>query len=657
MKSIRKEMMNDFNFLGKLKTSPKRTRYGFIKSQAEFEENEYHHTLYIGQNKRIDKVRKLKTNSDFLFLDEETILLDYQKNKDERQQLKEKHKKSFYYYKIEDKHLEKAFTLPFNATLEEVIDDNHLLISAQMTIDDHILYEGDEEARASYVKDLKKHSQYEDIEEIPYYFNGKGFTTDKKKQVFIYQIQSGEIKPIEDKAFSVGQIMLTHDHRYIYYTGKYAEKVMTLTSKIYRYDIQKDETKTILDQDTYNIVRMVDMDKLIVFAKDMNTYGLNQNPDIYQIVDKKLILLSHFGESFGNSIGTDCRLLASKNFDRAINHFYFVSTIDDHSEIKVMREDGHVKTFYTMDGSIDGLIHMYDHMVIIAMHKQGLQELYQLNFDGTFKQITSFNQEIFNDYYVAKPQEMIVKKPKHDIKGFALLPEGYNPKHQYSMILDIHGGPKTVYGHIYYHEMQYWVNQGYIVIYANPRGSDGKGNVFADIRGRYGSIDYQDLMDFVDQAIETYDGIDTSRMYVTGGSYGGFMTNWIVGHTNRFKAAVTQRSISNWISFYGTSDIGYYFASDQTDGHPILDLEKLYEQSPIKYAMKIETPLLFIHSDKDYRCPMEQAQQLYAILKTRGVDTELIWFKDETHELSRSGKPQARIKRLTDITEWFKRYH
>jgi dipeptidyl aminopeptidase/acylaminoacyl peptidase len=292
---------------------------------------------------------------------------------------------------------------------------------------------------------------------------------------------------------------------------------------------------------------------------------------------------------------------------------------------------------------------------MVAMHKQNLQEIYRLE-DGILEEVSKFNEEVFTGKYLAKPEEIIVNKITHTVKGFALLPEGYNPNQKYPLLLDIHGGPKTVYGQVYYHEMQYWVNQGYIVIFANPRGSDGKGDKFADIRGTYGTIDYEDLMDFVDRAIDIYPGIDEKEMYVTGGSYGGFMTNWIVGHTNRFKAAATQRSISNWISFYGTSDIGYYFASDQTAGHPILDLENLYRQSPIKYAMHIQTPLLFIHSDKDYRCPMEQAQQLYAVLKTRGVDTELIWFKDENHELSRGGKPQARIKRIKDITNWFKNH-
>ena len=134
------------------------------------------------------------------------------------------------------------------------------------------------------------------------------------------------------------------------------------------------------------------------------------------------------------------------------------------------------------------------------------------------------------------------------------------------------------------------------------------------------------------------------------------MTNWIVSHTDRFKAAATQRSISNWISFYGTSDIGFYFAKDQTDGHPLLDTDKLWAQSPLKYAMHVKTPLLFIHSDEDYRCPIEQAMQFYSVLKTNQVDTKLVWFKGENHDLSRGGKPQARLKRLNEITNWFEKY-
>jgi dipeptidyl aminopeptidase/acylaminoacyl peptidase len=163
-------------------------------------------------------------------------------------------------------------------------------------------------------------------------------------------------------------------------------------------------------------------------------------------------------------------------------------------------------------------------------------------------------------------------------------------------------------------------------------------------------------MNFTDLVIKKTKQIDENNIFVTGGSYGGFMTNWIVGHTNRFKAAATQRSISNWLSFHGTSDIGFYFSKDQTAGHPTKDTNLLWHQSPIKYAMEVKTPLLFIHSDEDYRCPIEQAMQFYSILREKGLETKFVWFKGETHELSRGGKPQARIKRLKEITDWFEKF-
>ncbi|MFP4479149.1 MAG: alpha/beta hydrolase family protein [Candidatus Izemoplasmatales bacterium] len=656
MKKIDIKDFLDFKFLGNLQESPEKTHYGFIQSEPILDDNEYHHTLYVSDGKSINKVRQLKTNSDFKFLNEHLLLLDYQKNKKEKNNLKDKQKKSFYTYDLKTKSLKKAFTLPINAKIEKVINENEILFSANLTIDDHLLYEEKkDDLRDDYLEEKKKNDSYEDISEIPYYFNGRGFKNNQLKQFFIYDIDKDKLNRLFDKSFTVDSFTLSKDKSKIYYTGKYQEKVMTLTSKIYAYDLNENKSETLFDEDIYNIVQIIDMGKLIVLAKDMKEFGLNQNPDFYELKEGKMTLFAEFGKTYGNSIGTDCRLLGSKNNVTIENQFYFLTTLNDHSEILKLNTNGDISKVYEMDGSIDGLLMKENHFIMIAMHKQGLQEIYRLE-ENHLEQISNFNETIFLGKYIGKPQPIQVNKITHEVDGFALLPEAYNPNEKYPLILDIHGGPKTVYGQIYYHEMQYWANQGYIVIFANPRGSDGKGNEFADIRGRYGTIDYEDLMDFVDKAIELYPGINEEEMYVTGGSYGGFMTNWIVGHTNRFKAAVTQRSISNWLSFYGTSDIGYYFASDQTAGHPILDLDRLYSQSPIKYAMDIQTPLLLIHSDKDYRCPMEQAQQLYAILKTRGVDTELIWFKDENHELSRGGKPHARIKRIEDMTNWFKNH-
>ena len=135
-----------------------------------------------------------------------------------------------------------------------------------------------------------------------------------------------------------------------------------------------------------------------------------------------------------------------------------------------------------------------------------------------------------------------------------------------------------------------------------------------NIRGKFGTIDYDDLMKFTDVVLEKYEDIDRDNVHVTGGSYGGFMTNWIIGHTNRFKSAASQRSISNWLSFFGVSDIGYYFADDQNLADPFNSPEALWERSPLKYASDVRTPTLFIHSDEDYRCPLEQGIQMFTAL-------------------------------------------
>ena len=163
-------------------------------------------------------------------------------------------------------------------------------------------------------------------------------------------------------------------------------------------------------------------------------------------------------------------------------------------------------------------------------------------------------------------------------------------------------------------------------------------------------------MEFTDEVLKKYPQIDDKRMGVTGGSYGGFMTNWIIGHTNRFCAAAPQRSISNFVSMEGTTDIGKVFVSGQMLATTQTDVAKVWEQSPLKYAHNAKTPTLFIHSNEDYRCWMVEALQMYSMLVDNGVEARLCLFKGDNHELSRSGKPKNRIRRLQEITNWMDRH-
>lgn len=209
--------------------------------------------------------------------------------------------------------------------------------------------------------------------------------------------------------------------------------------------------------------------------------------------------------------------------------------------------------------------------------------------------------------------------------------------------------------------MQVWASEGFIVMFTNIRGSDGRGDDFADIRGDYGRVDYQNLMDFVDIVEKKYPCIDKKKICETGGSYGGFMTNWIVTHTDRFVCAASQRSIANWISMAYISDIGPYFGPDQCginvgEWFNSVHHDELWNHSPLKYVDNAKTPTLFIHSDEDYRCPLPEGMQMMQAMTLRGIDCKMVIFHGENHELSRSGKPLHRIKRLTEITNWFKKH-
>jgi len=316
---------------------------------------------------------------------------------------------------------------------------------------------------------------------------------------------------------------------------------------------------------------------------------------------------------------------------------------------------GEESALYEGEGSMDGFDRSASgEILFFGLYDQGLQELYALR-DGQRVRLSAFNQEVLEGVYVAAPQRLTVHSCGADIEGWVLYPKDFDPDKTYPAVLDIHGGPKTVYGPVFYHEMQLWANEGWFVLFCNPAGSDGRGNTFADLRGKYGSVDYQNLMDFTDEALSACPAIDPKRVAVTGGSYGGFMTNWIIGHTDRFACAASQRSISNWLSFAGLADIGPYFTRDQMAVEKITP-ETVWRYSPLAFSDHVVTPTLFIHSDEDFRCPLPEGLQMFSALVDRGVPARACVFHGENHELSRSGKPKHRARRLRELTEWFTRY-
>ncbi|WP_461197855.1 alpha/beta hydrolase family protein [Enterococcus sp. N249-2] len=261
------------------------------------------------------------------------------------------------------------------------------------------------------------------------------------------------------------------------------------------------------------------------------------------------------------------------------------------------------------------------------------------------------NEEVMAARRISQPEPFWFQgADKWQIQGWYLPPIESTTKHP--AILYIHGGPQVCYGETFFHEMQVHAANGYGVILLNPRGGQGYGQDFVKaILGDYGNKDFEDLMLGLDAVLAQHPEIDAEKVHVIGGSYGGFMTNWIVGHTDRFASAVTQRSISNWLSFYGTSDIGPFFVKYQLL-RELDEASALWNLSPLAYADQVKTPTLVLHGENDLRCPQEQGQQFYMALKRHGVDTKLMLFPQSSHGLSRNGLPNVRIERIRAISDW-----
>lgn len=274
------------------------------------------------------------------------------------------------------------------------------------------------------------------------------------------------------------------------------------------------------------------------------------------------------------------------------------------------------------------------------------------------KQISDFNEDWFKKLDLGQLEEVWYKgADDNDLQGWILKPPGFDPKKKYPSILEIHGGPIAQYGNFFMHEFYYLAAKGFVIYFTNPRGGTGYGEEHTKsiYDGKWGTKDYEDLMSWADY-IEKLDYIDPEKMGVTGGSYGGYMTLWIIGHTHRFKAGVAQRVVSNLISMWGSSDFNWSFQEIFGNQPPYENIEILWENSPLKHMGTAKTPTLIIHSEQDLRCPLEQGQQAFVALKKLGVDTKFVVFPDEPHGLSRAGRTDRRIVRLNEIADWFEKY-
>jgi dipeptidyl aminopeptidase/acylaminoacyl peptidase len=630
--------------------SPDGGRIAYRVSRPNGEKNGYDSNIWVYDTKQ-DINRKL-TNSgrDNFFCwnhDGSSLIFASERNRDNGE--KKDKRTSFYLIALQGGEAISLFDVPYAVNAIQVLDEHRYLLTAVYAPE----YENPEDADIMI------------FEQVPFMANGKGYIGQQRTALAIYDASTRELKRLTPPSMEVFRYSMNKSKTKALIVGVDYQNVKPAKNAVYKMDLFTGETECLSEGLSFAFSYAAWLnDTVLVTGTDHKSMGVNENLKFYVLEDRQLRCLTpNLDSSLGHAVVADshygCSDLGGVFFPRDSTSYFeglvYCATDVMKSRLYELTKDGQQKQL-TFDTSavVDYCVETTNGCVAFVAY-DGLYptELYLLD-SGKEKRLTSFNRPLFEELRLSQPIHITVDNGHGwKLDGWYMKPANFQEGKKYPTLLHIHGGPKAAFGDIYHHEMQCWAAKGYAVIYCNPRGGDGRGSAFQDIRGRYGDLDYHDLMVFTDWCVENLHFVDGLRLGVTGGSYGGYMTNWIVTQTDRFKAAVSQRGISNWVSKFGGCDIGYYYVEDQHLGTPWHNAENPWQESPLKHVANAKTPMLFIHSTEDFRCELNQGFQMFTALKVLGVKSRMCVFKGENHELSRSGKPRNRLARLRAISDWF----
>ncbi|EFH08594.1 TPA: S9 family peptidase [Clostridioides difficile] len=654
------ETFLEYQFISDCQISPDGGYTAFIVKKADIKENAYTSQVYILNNKsgELKQITSINSVGAYAWEDENTILFPALRNEKVKEAVKDgKQCMSYYALSLNGGEAEELFRLPIKGgKLNPIGKGLYAVIDSYDN--DRPIVEGLSEEEQQKKINAYNNRHYEHFKEIPYAVNGEGYVSRKRKRLYLYDSNINELKAITAPMFNVVGMKISDGK--ILYVGQEFKDVKGLKNGVYVFDTNTNTNVCILEKDKY-IVKGFELyqNQVILNLTDALSYGNGENGDFYTIdIDtKEMKLLSeHQHHCIGNTVTSDVKMGVGQTTKVDGEYIYYTSTVDMDCIIERIHIPTGKQEKVTQTGSVDFIDVKDGNIVCVAFLGDRLPEVYTVE-NGTLCKKTHLNDHILEEYKISEPEYIESKgSSKWEIQGYVYKPVDYEVGKKYPAVLVIHGGPRLTYGPYFMHEMQVFASAGYFVFFCNPRGSEGRGNAFADIRKQFGDIDYIDFMEFTDTVLEKYTDIDKTKLAVEGGSYGGFMTNWIIGHTNRFAVACAQRSIANWSGMEGTTDIGYYFCKGQTGASHMENHELQWKQSPLAYADKCVTPTLFLHGEKDYRCYMQEAFQMFSALKIHGCPTKLCLFEGENHELSRSGRPKQKLQRLVEMLDWFSVY-
>lgn len=633
----------------------------FLVKNADLEENKNVSDLYALKDGDVLRLTSSRDVAAYYPVDEGIIFPAVRTEKDKEKIKKGEHLTVLQFLPQKGGEARELIRLPYAAGDFEFITQDRFLFTA---LYDHELEAAKKESDGDLEKALAKLKEDREscdvMDELPFWSNGEGMVNKRRSRLYLYD--KGNITPLTEEFTQARLLGLSPEKKQALYAASTYTDSAPLFDQLMLLDLTTLKAKElkVAPQASHQAAAFLTEDKVAVAAGLCGQYGVNENAAFYtlSISDGQAHLINDGDQlAFGNSVGSDMKMgNDSYKLYPWLGGFAFIATVGHDAQVFFWQPGNEIRQITREGGLVAECAIGDEKLYALCMRDLNGMEAYELSFDGTETQLTRLNKSLAG-YQLSAPKKITFPNENGNIiTGWVIPPMDLTPDKKVPVILDIHGGPKTAYGTVLFHEMQYWAQNGYAVIFCNPTGSDGGGNDFADLRGRYGETDYRDIMTFVDTALSTFDFLDGERMGVTGGSYGGFMTNWIIGHTNRFLSAATQRSIANWISFSNMSDIGDIFGEDQMASSCWKDVEQMWRQSPLKYADRVKTPTLVLHSDNDFRCPVAEGIQMFYALRHFKIPSRLCVFHGENHELSRSGKPKNRIRRLTEITEWMDKY-
>lgn len=662
MKPIAITDFASYKLLSQLSFSPNGENAAIVVAQGSINDNNYKRFIYV-YNTASKKFKKLTAGGNegsFVWQDDTHIIFQRINKPEHKKRIESGEELSvFYSIDIAGGEAEELFILPIKAYALQKIDATNYLVSALHNLEYPDMAGKTEEQKAKALTAFKSNADFQVADELPFWFNGRGFINKNRSRLYIYNTLAKKLTAVTTPNFDVSSALVSECGEKVVFIGAEREKVNKQRDGVYVYTIETGKVETLVKSGEYSIsIGSFLKDNVMLFMqKQKDDYDFAPT-ELYSlnIKTKKLTREHILNDDLGCATSSDCRLGGGRIVKSCGENLYFISSWNNTSHLTMWNKKDGIKHITNQDIVVEMFDISNDGCLCIGQIKAP-QEIYAVDLKtGAHKQVSSFNTRALSGKYVAQPEPLSFKnKAGVTIDGWVLAPINYDAKKKYPAILEMHGGPRGNYGTAFCHEMQVSASDGCFVFFSNPRGSSSHGEEFANICGKWGTIDYEDLMEFTDEVLKKYPAIDEKRLGVAGGSYGGYMTNWIIGQTTRFAAAASQRSIANWGAFLMIGDI-LYVGKLQQQADLWTDHKKMWDNSPLKYANRAKTPTLFIHSFEDYRCWYPEAQQMYRALLDQKVETKICMFKGENHELSRSGAPKHRVRRLEEITNWLYTY-